>query len=71
MNFPFFPRRIDLNDYESVRKHATYLPSAEAAWPIREENGKLPTSEELEAELATLRRSKARLARYREAQARG
>jgi hypothetical protein len=35
MNFPFWFRNIDLNDYESVRKHATYLPSAEAAWPIR------------------------------------
>jgi hypothetical protein len=42
MNFPFWFRNIDLNDYESVRKHATYLPSAEAAWPIRKVGFRTP-----------------------------
>jgi hypothetical protein len=54
MNFPFWFRNIDLNDYESVRKHATYLPSAEAAWPIRKVGFSSP--EERAARLERARR---------------
>jgi hypothetical protein len=35
MKLPFFRYRVDLNDPKSVRENATYLPSAEGAWPIR------------------------------------
>jgi hypothetical protein len=60
MRIPFFNKYpVDLNDQKSVRENATYLPSAEAAWPIRG-NGRLMTGAELDARVERMRRNRAR-----------
>jgi hypothetical protein len=58
MKIPFLSQRIDMSSYESVRRHATYLPSAEAAWPIRGD-GTLRSHEESMAKLERMRRHRA------------
>jgi hypothetical protein len=58
MKIPFLRERIDMSSYESVRRHATILPSAEAAWPIRG-NGQLLTLEERQARLERMRARRA------------
>jgi hypothetical protein len=58
MKIPFLRERIDMSSYESLRKHATIVRSAEAAWPIRG-NGKLRSHEESMAMLERMRRHRA------------
>jgi hypothetical protein len=64
MRIPFIRRRIDWSDPQQLRQHATTLTPVEGAWPLRG-NGKLPSSEELMAELEDLRRFKAAAHRHR------
>jgi hypothetical protein len=58
MRIPFLRKRIDWSDPQQLRRHATYLPATEGAWPIRG-NGELPSSEELMADLERVRRLRA------------